>query len=33
MKSIVLSDTEARDRATRNFFNRALREVREGVQG
>ncbi len=33
MKSIVLSDTEARDRATRHLFNRALREVREGVQG
>ena len=32
MKSIVLSDTEARDRATRHFFNRALREVRESVQ-
>ena len=31
MKSIVLSDTEARDRATRHFFNRALREVREGI--
>ena len=33
MKSLVLSDTEARDQATRHFFNRALREVREGVQG
>ena len=33
MKSIVLSDTEARDRATLHFFNRALREVREGVKG
>ena len=33
MKSIVLSDTEAPDRATRHFFNRALREVRERVQG
>ena len=32
MKSIVLSDTEARDRATRHFFNRALRDVREGAQ-
>ena len=31
MKSIVLSDAQARDRATRHFFNRALREVREGV--
>ena len=29
MKSIVLSDAQARDRATRHFFNRALREVRE----
>ena len=33
MKSIVLSDALARDRATRHFFNRALREVREGVRG
>ena len=33
MKSIVLSDTEARDWATRQFFNRALREVREGGTG
>ena len=33
MKSIVLSDAQARDRATRHFFNRALREVREGPQG
>ena len=32
MRSIVLSDTEARDQATRHFFNRALREVRESVQ-
>ena len=32
MKSIVLSDAEAREQATRHFFNRALREVRE-VQG
>ena len=29
MKSIVLSDAQARDQATRHFFNRALREVRE----
>ena len=33
MKNIVLNDTEPRDRATRHFFNRALREVRDGVQG
>ena len=33
MKSSVLSDAQARDRATRHFFNRALREVREGPQG
>ena len=32
MKSIVLSDAQARDRATRHFFNRALREVREGSE-
>lgn len=30
MKSIVLSDAEARDQAIRHFFGRALREVREG---
>lgn len=29
MKSIVLSDPVAREQATRHFFNRALREVRE----
>ncbi|MFP3325928.1 hypothetical protein R0K05_23010, partial [Planococcus sp. SIMBA_160] len=29
MRSIVLSDAEARDQAIRHFFNRALREVRE----
>jgi type I restriction enzyme R subunit len=29
MKNIVLTDAEARDRATRHFFNRALREARE----
>lgn len=29
MKSIVLSDAEAREQAIRHFFNRALREVRE----
>lgn len=28
MKNIVLTDAEARDKATRHFFNRALREVR-----
>ena len=33
MKSIVLSDAQARDQATRHFFNRALREVREQPQG
>ena len=33
MKSLVLSDTEARDQATRHFFNRALREAREGAHG
>ena len=32
MRSIVLSYTEARDQATRHFFNRALREVREEAQ-
>lgn len=29
MKNIVLSDSQARERAIRHFFNRALREVRE----
>ncbi len=29
MRNIVLTDAEARDKATRHFFNRALREVRE----
>lgn len=29
MKNIVLTDAEARDKATRHFFNRALREARE----
>ena len=33
MKSIVLSDARARHQATRHFFNRALREVREQPQG
>ena len=33
MRSIVLSDAQvSRDQATRHFFNRALREVRESVQ-
>jgi type I restriction enzyme, R subunit len=30
MKSIVLSDAQARDQAIRHFFRRALREVRAG---
>ncbi|MHC0055591.1 type I restriction endonuclease subunit R [Actibacterium sp. D379-3] len=30
MKNIVLTDAEARDKATRHFFNRALREAQEG---
>ena len=29
MRNIVLTDAEARDKATRHFFNRALREVRD----
>ncbi|MCH8997581.1 MAG: hypothetical protein IID48_04860 [Proteobacteria bacterium] len=29
MRNIVLTDPEARDKAPRHFFNRALREVRE----
>jgi type I restriction enzyme R subunit len=29
MRNIVLTDAEARDKATRHFFQRALREVRE----
>ena len=29
MRNIVLTDSEARDKATRHFFNRALHEVRE----
>jgi len=32
MKSIVLSDAQARDQAIRHFFNRAMREVREGQE-
>lgn len=31
MRNIVLSDSDARDKATRHFFARALREVRESV--
>lgn len=31
MRNIVLTDSEARDKATRHFFNRALHEVREHV--
>ena len=29
MRNIVLTDAEARDKATRHFFNRALREARD----
>lgn len=29
MRNIVLTDADARDKATRHFFNRALREARE----
>ena len=31
MKSIILSDAEAREQATRHFFNRALRQAREAA--
>ena len=31
MRNIVLTDATARDKATRHFFNRALREVRESA--
>jgi type I restriction enzyme R subunit len=31
MRNIVLTDAEAREKATRHFFNRALREAREGA--
>ena len=31
MRNIVLTDAEARDKATRHFFNRALREVQSGT--
>ena len=33
MKNIVLTDAEARDKATRHFFNRALREAQEQRDG
>ena len=33
MQNIVLTDAEARDKATRHFFNRALREVKEAGGG
>ena len=33
MRNIVLTDAEARDKATRHFFSRALREVRSETQG
>lgn len=31
MRSVMMTDAEARERAIRHFFNRALREVREAV--
>jgi type I restriction enzyme, R subunit len=31
MRNIVLTDPEARDKATRHFFNRALREARDNA--
>ena len=31
MRNIVLTDPDARDKATRHFFNRALREAREAA--
>ena len=31
MRNIVLSDPDAREKATRHFFNRALREIREAA--
>lgn len=33
LRSIVLTDAEARDKATRHFFNRALQEVRDTGSG
>lgn len=32
MRNIVLTDAQARERATRHFFNRALREARENAR-
>ena len=31
MRNVVLTDADARDKATRHFFSRALREVRENA--
>ena len=31
MRNIVLTDSDAREKATRHFFSRALREVRESA--
>jgi hypothetical protein len=31
MKSIVLSDQQARDQAIQHFFNRTLRQVRDSA--
>lgn len=33
MRNVVLTDAEARDKATRHFFNRALREAKENQVG
>ena len=33
MRNIALTDAETRDKATRYFFDRALREVREAGGG
>ena len=30
VRNIVLTDGEAREKATRHFFNRAMREAKEG---
>ncbi len=32
MRNIVLTDADAREKATRHFFNRALRAVREELR-
>ena len=32
MRNIVLTDAQAREKATRHFFNRALREARENAR-